>query len=136
MVSRWLAEGETLLEYKELTRRVNSVAFNSDGQRLATGSEGSEARGPGGDLMSIRRRLERLEAGGAASGCGLECPPHAVVLYCQDGFDGESTLDEGQRPPATCRRCGRPARALEMVVVYDPDFYGNVDRLPAATPGT
>jgi hypothetical protein len=56
-----------------------------------------------------------------------------VVLYSQDGFDGEPTLDEGQRPPAPCRRCGRPARVLEMVVVYDPNFYGNADRLEEMT---
>ena len=86
--------------------------------------------------MRLRARLQRLERATTADGCDPDCPPLAVMVYHQDGNDGEPTLDEGQRPPATCRRCGRPARALEMVVVYDPDFYGNVDRLPAATPGT
>jgi hypothetical protein len=79
--------------------------------------------------MTMRRRLECLEAGGAATGCDPDCHPQALVFYHQDGLDGEPTIDEGLRPPATCPRCGRPARVLEMVVVYDPEFCGNADRL-------
>jgi hypothetical protein len=81
--------------------------------------------------MSIRRRLERLEGARAATGCGPDCPPQTVVLYHQDGIESEPSLDEGQRPPAPCPRCGRPALAQEMVVVYDPDFYGTAERLPS-----
>ena len=86
--------------------------------------------------MSLRRRLERLEAGGAAGGCGPDCPPLAVAVYRQDGFDGEPTLDEGQRPPAPCRWCGRPARVLDVVVVYDPDFFPKPERLEGPKSGT
>ena len=78
-------------------------------------------------MMSIRRRRARREAGG----CGPDCPPLAAMVYHQDGFDGEPTLEGGQRTPTPCRRCGRPARVLEMVVVYDPDFYGTAERLPS-----
>ena len=49
--------------------------------------------------MRIAARLKRLERSRGADGCGPDCPPLAVVLYRQDGFDGEPTLDEGQRPP-------------------------------------
>ena len=59
--------------------------------------------------MRLRARLQRLERATAADGCGPDCPPQAVVVYHQDGFDGEPTLDEGQRPPPPSRRCGRPA---------------------------
>jgi hypothetical protein len=86
--------------------------------------------------MSIRRRLERLEAGGSASGCGPNCPPLAVVVYHQEGFDGEPSLDQGQRPPAPCRRRGRPAQVLEMVVVYDPDFFHKPERLEGPSSAT
>ena len=81
--------------------------------------------------MRIAARLKRLEQGRGTDGCGPDCPPQAVVVYHQDGFDGEPTLAEGQRPPAPCPRCGRPALAQEMVVVYDPDFYGTAERLPS-----
>ena len=52
-----------------------------------------------GQAMRLQARLQRLERATAADGCGPDCPPLAVVLYRQDGFDGEPTLDEGQRPP-------------------------------------
>ena len=70
--------------------------------------------------MRIAARLKRLERSRGADGCGPDCPPQAVMVYHQDGFDGEPTLDQGHRPPAPCRRCGRPARVQEIVVVYDP----------------
>ena len=79
--------------------------------------------------MSIRRLRKRLEAARQRA-CGPDCPPEAVVRYYQDGPDGELVLDEGQEPPAPCARCGRPARVVERVVVYDEDFYGNAARLP------
>jgi hypothetical protein len=52
-----------------------------------------------------------------------------VVLYRQHGRDGEPILDEGQEPPAPCPGCGRPARVLPLVVIDDPEFYGNAERL-------
>ena len=70
--------------------------------------------------MWLRARLQRLEWATGAVDWGPDCPPLAVAVYHQDGFDSEPTLDEGQRPPAPCRRCGRPARVQEIVVVYDP----------------
>jgi hypothetical protein len=79
--------------------------------------------------MKIAARLKRLAQTRSTDGCGPNCPPHAVVLYRQDGFDGEPTLDEGQRPPAPCPRCGRPALVQEMVLIYDPDFFHNEERL-------
>jgi hypothetical protein len=81
--------------------------------------------------MSIWRRLERLEAAGAADSCGPGCPPEAVVIHRQDGYDGEPVPEE-RKPPAPCPRCGRPARVLELVVVYDPNFYGNAELLEEA----
>jgi len=51
------------------------------------------------------------------------------MVYHQDGFGGEPTLDREQRPPAPCRRCGRPARVQEMVLIYDPDFFHKPERV-------
>ena len=79
--------------------------------------------------MRLTARLQRLERATAADGCGPDCPPQAVVVYHQDGFDGEPTLDEGQRPPAPCRRCGRPARVVGLVLIYDPDFFHKPERV-------
>ena len=79
--------------------------------------------------MRLRARLQRLERATGAGDCGPDCPPQAVVVYHQDGFDGEPTLDEELRPPAPCRRCGRPARVVEMALIYDPDFFHNEVRL-------
>jgi hypothetical protein len=59
-----------------------------------------------------------------------------VGLYRQDGRNGEPVREEGQVPPAPCSRCGRPALELEMVLVYDPDFYGNAYRLATKESGT
>jgi hypothetical protein len=86
--------------------------------------------------MRLRARLQRLERATATDGCGPDCPPQAVVVYHQDGFDGEPTLDEGQRPPAPCRRCGQPARVQEIVVVYDPHFFRKPERLAMTQSGT
>jgi hypothetical protein len=86
--------------------------------------------------MRLRARLQRLERATRAGDCGPDCPPRAVALYCQDGRDGEPVREEGQVPPAPCPRCGRLARVVEMVVVYDPDFYGNTDRLATMESGT
>jgi hypothetical protein len=79
--------------------------------------------------MRLQARLQRLERATAADGCGPDCPPLAVMVFHQDGFDGEPSLDQGQRPPAPCRRCGRPAQVLEMVVVYDPNFFHKPERV-------
>jgi hypothetical protein len=59
-----------------------------------------------------------------------------VVVYSQDGLDGELTLDEVQRPPAFCPRCGRHAQVLEVLVVYGSDSYANADRLAITQSGT
>jgi hypothetical protein len=79
--------------------------------------------------MRLRARLQKLERGAALDRDCPACPPRAVVLYHQDGHDGAPVLDPGQKPPAPCRRCGRPAGVLRVVVVYDPDFFGNAERL-------
>jgi len=84
----------------------------------------------GGDAMRLRARLKKLERGVAFDrDCCPACPPRAVVRYHQDGHDGEPVLAGGQKPPALCRHCGRPARVLPLVVIYDPSFYGNAERL-------
>jgi hypothetical protein len=85
--------------------------------------------------MRLTARLQRLERATATDGCGPDCPPQAVVVYHQDGFDGEPTLDQGQRPPAACRRCGQPARVQEIVVVYDPNFFQKPERLATTQSG-
>jgi len=79
--------------------------------------------------MRLQARLQRLERATAADGCGPDCPPQAVVVYHQDGFDGEPSLDQGQPPPAHCRRCGQPARVQVIVVVYDPNFFRKPERV-------
>ena len=79
--------------------------------------------------MRIAARLKRLEQARGTDGCGPDCPPQAVMVYHQDGFGGEPTLDREQRPPAPCRRCGRPARVQEMVLIYDPDFFHKPERV-------
>ena len=86
-----------------------------------------------GQAMRLQARLQRLERATAADGCGPDCLPLAVVLYRQDGFESEPTPDQGRRPPAPCRRCGRPAQVLEMVVVYDPNFFHKSERLQDPT---
>jgi hypothetical protein len=84
--------------------------------------------------VNLRGRVNRLERGQAAAGCGPGCPPRAVVLYRQDGPDAEPVPKAGQGPPAPCPRCGRPADVTEVVVVYDRIFYGNAERLRALLP--
>jgi hypothetical protein len=84
--------------------------------------------------VRIAARLKRLEQGRGTDGCGPDCPPQAVVVYHQDGFDGEPTLAEGQRPPAPCRRCGRPARVVGLVLIYDPDFFHKPERVRNRAP--
>jgi hypothetical protein len=80
--------------------------------------------------MRLRARLQKQERGAALDrDCCPACPPPAFVRYDQDGHEGTPILGRGQKPPAPCRRCGRPARVLEVVVVYDADFFGNAERL-------
>jgi hypothetical protein len=79
--------------------------------------------------MRLRARLQWLERATTADDCAPDCPPLAVLIYHQDGFDGEPTLDKRQPSPAPCRRCGWPARLVEMVVVYDPSFFHKPERL-------
>jgi len=59
----------------------------------------------------------------ACSGC-----PSRAVVYHQQGRDGEPVLDGSRSPPAPCRHCRQPACVLQIVVVYDPDFFGNAER--------
>jgi hypothetical protein len=79
--------------------------------------------------MRIAARLKRLEEPRGADSCGPNCPPLAVVVSYQDGYDGEASLGQGQRPPAPCPRCGRRARVEEIVVVFVPDFFHKPERL-------
>jgi hypothetical protein len=79
--------------------------------------------------VSIRARLAALERARNTGSCGPGCPPQAATFYRQDGPDAEPVLEEGQKPPAPCPRCGRPADVTSIVVLCDPNFYGNADRL-------
>jgi hypothetical protein len=79
--------------------------------------------------MRIAARLKRLEQTLGADICGPNCPPLAVVVSYQDGYDGEPSREQVQRPPAPCPRCGRPARVEEIVVVFVPDFFHKPERL-------
>jgi len=79
--------------------------------------------------MSMRRRLERLEAAGEGRDCGPDCPPRATLVWVQDGPDAQPVLEQGQPPPGPCPRCGRPAAVTELVVILDPNVYGTADRL-------
>jgi len=83
--------------------------------------------------MSIRRRLQRLEAAGAGRGCGPGCPPQAVIVYREYESDGEPIVDE-EKPLPSCPRCGPPADVTEIRVIHDPNFYGNADRLGELRP--
>ena len=74
--------------------------------------------------MSIKARLQRLERSCGAAACGRGCPPICYVLE-HDWYDQPS------EPPAPCPRCGKPP--LVITVVYDPDFFGNADRLREVT---
>ena len=70
--------------------------------------------------MSIRARLKRLEQSLGGRVCGPGCP--SLQYLCDnDWYDQEPQL------PAPCPRCGRQPDVV--AVVYDPDFYGNADRL-------
>jgi hypothetical protein len=64
--------------------------------------------------LSLTRRMKRLE--GLAGGAG-PCP------YCPRSY---VVLREGQEIP-TCPVCNRGVPAL--LVIRDPNFYGNADRL-------
>jgi hypothetical protein len=86
--------------------------------------------------MSIRSRLVALERCARRRGCGPGCPPQILVHYTQDGPDAEPVLVEGQKPPTPCPRCGRPAEVTPMVLCWDPNFYGNADRLKELTTGS
>jgi len=83
--------------------------------------------------MSLRRRVERLEAAGAARGCGPDCPPESVLLYREYEANGEP-FPAKEKPLPCCPRCGRPADVTEIRVIRDPNFYGNVDRLGEGRP--
>jgi hypothetical protein len=83
--------------------------------------------------MSLLARLKRLELSRGGWGCGPGCPPQVFIRYFQDGYDGERLLEEGQKPPTPCPRCGRPAETTPIVLTYDPDFYGNAARLRELT---
>jgi hypothetical protein len=72
-------------------------------------------------------RLGRLERSWAAGGCGPGCPPVRAVIEADWYDDGQADA-----APAPCPRCGRPPRVLG--VVFDPDIYGNAERLRGATP--
>jgi hypothetical protein len=76
--------------------------------------------------VSIRARLKRLERSRAGRVCGPGCP--ALRYACDDDWYGRET-----EPPAPCPRCGR--QPFVIPVVYDPDFYGNADRLAALQDG-
>jgi len=80
--------------------------------------------------MSIRRRLATLERSLGEHGCGPECPPRPVLVGYENDFYGNASGGSGEpEPPAPCPRCGRAAEPTVTHVVYDPSFYGNVDRL-------
>jgi hypothetical protein len=51
-----------------------------------------------------------------------------LQYLCDDGW-----YDQEPEPPAPCPRCGRPPNVIR--VAYDPDFYGNADRLAALRGG-
>jgi hypothetical protein len=72
--------------------------------------------------MKLRARLQRLEHSRHAGPCGRDCPP--VCYVYDDGWYGQPSEDE---QPASCPRCGRPPVVIR--VVYDPNFYGNAERL-------
>jgi hypothetical protein len=76
--------------------------------------------------MTIQARLKRLERSRGAMNCGPGCPPLRWV-------DENDFYDEPSEPPAPCPRCGRPP--IVIPVIYDPDFYGNADRLAALKDG-
>jgi hypothetical protein len=75
--------------------------------------------------MSIKARVQRLER--CKGACGPACPPRAVSFVGDDWYGQTET--QGQ--PAPCARCGRPADVIG--VVFDPNFYGNADRLRERT---
>jgi hypothetical protein len=76
--------------------------------------------------VSILARLKRLERSRGGRSCGPGCPPLGCV-YENDWYG------QAAEPPAPCPRCGRPPDVI--AVVYDPDFYGNADRLAALQSG-
>jgi hypothetical protein len=66
-------------------------------------------------------------------GCGPDCPPRVFTWteYDADGSELVPRGEPGPEPAAPCPRCGRPAEVEECVIIYDPNFYGNADRLAA-----
>jgi len=55
---------------------------------------------------------------------------HAVdsrVANVRNDDGGADPLGRQSEPPAPCPRCGRQPNVV--CVVYDPDFYGNAERL-------
>jgi hypothetical protein len=73
--------------------------------------------------MSIAARLQKLEQSQRGRSCGHGCPP-VRVLYANNPLGWQS------EPPAACPRCGRQSNVV--CVVYDPDFYGNAERLASS----
>jgi hypothetical protein len=80
-------------------------------------------------MSKVGARLARLERSFAGGSCGPGCPPQVLVHYEQDGPDAEPVLCGEPEPAAPCPRCGRPAKVVEMLICYDPNFYGNAERL-------
>jgi hypothetical protein len=56
--------------------------------------------------MSLRKRLTQLEAHFAPGRCP-RCSPPRLVIYCQNGLDGQPELIQGNDQPEHCPRCGR-----------------------------
>jgi hypothetical protein len=82
--------------------------------------------GTGAIGVSILARLKRLERSHGGRSCGAGCPP---LRYIGDG----DWYDQKPQSPASCPRRGRQASVIP--IVYDPDFYGNADRLAALRHG-
>ena len=86
--------------------------------------------------MTIRRRVVFLERHVRNRTCGPGCPPCPVlVVRDRDFYDDADPRGEQREPPAPppCPRCGRAAEPTVVHLVYDPDFFGNADRIKELT---
>jgi hypothetical protein len=72
-------------------------------------------------VMSMRKRIMRLEESREVAPCGQGCPPLRVE-YVNDWRDEPRPAQPMHYP-----RGGRPARIL--TVVFDDSFYGHAERL-------
>jgi hypothetical protein len=73
---------------------------------------------------TLVRQVKRMARDLARLGCGPDCPPVQVVVYCDD-WHGTGPSEGPPSGPSACPRCGRPATVQRVEVVGNPHWFNN-----------